>query len=210
MTATLVGIGGFAQTGKDTVADHLVAEHGWQKEYMSRALETALLKLNPWVNIVPGNWKQGAWPKGPLAYETWIRYASLHHLVGYEVSKNCLDVRDYLQKLGTEIGRNMFHSDVWVRWAFRQVDEAMEAGRSVAITGIRFPNELEWVAERGGHLVWIDRPGFGPVNSHDSDNLLNHSHFSLRIPNDGTPEDLYRCVDRLVRNVWTPEAVLAG
>jgi hypothetical protein len=200
-TNSLVGLGGYAQTGKDTIADYLAKEYGWVKTYMSRPLETALLKMNPWVLVVPANWVFSAYPKC-LAYTAYTRYSELHELVGYEASKSCLDVRDYLQKLGTEIGREMCDPDVWARYAFREVDKYMPH-TSVAITGIRFPNELVWVKKREGVLVWVDRPGFGPVNAHASDKTLSPDQFDIRVPNDGTPDDLFVAIDRLVRNDWS-------
>lgn len=201
---TFVALGGYAQAGKDTAADMLVerAPGGpWTKEYMSRALETALLRVNPWVNVNWDNWKDGTWPyardifyaKG-LVGVTYMRYVDLHALVSYEASKNCHDVRDYLQKLGTEVGREMCDPDVWVRWAFREVDLHLKCGLNVSLTGIRFPNELQWVRDRDGFLIWVDRPGYGPVNTHASDNTLTRDDFDYVIDNDGTLDDLFQKV----------------
>lgn len=173
----LIGLGGYAGSGKDVAADALVDLRGWTKTYMSEPLERALLKLNP---IVARRW----WGKA-------VRYRELHAKVGYTESKNNPEVRRLLQVLGTEIGRDMIDPDVWVRVAFNRIDELLAQGKSVALTGIRFANELNAVRERGGELVWIDR-GLAPVNTHTSDNTLGPDDFDRVIHNHGSIDDLRR------------------
>jgi hypothetical protein len=46
------------------------------------------------------------------------------------------------------------------------------------------------VKELGGCTVWINRPGFGPVNEHISDNALDATDFDLIVCNEGSIEDL--------------------
>lgn len=194
MTAKLIGTGGYAQAGKDAVIDLLEPE-GFVKTYMSKALEEALLRLNPWVDIRWNNWEvkkdTNTWPREKLMWKgDFLHYRELHALLGYEQTKNNLDVRVYLQKLGTEVGRDMCDKEVWIRWAFREVDEALEAGTSIGITGMRYHNELEHLHKRGGLSIWVNRPGYGPVNEHTSDNTLGPDDFDVVIENDGTLEDL--------------------
>lgn len=191
----LVGTGGYAQAGKDAVIDILVEEQEFEKTYMSRPLETALLILNPWVDVNWTNWKDKTWHDVyqvlQRAAPRWIlRYQELHALVGYETSKSNHDVRAYLQLLGTEVGRNMFHKDVWLNIGFAQVDKVLADGTSIGISGIRYHNELDAVHERGGLTVWVNRPGYGPVNDHTSDNTLGPDDFDVALENDGTLDDL--------------------
>jgi hypothetical protein len=197
MSNLLIGVGGFAQAGKDAFADFLVSDHGFHKEYMSRALETALLRLDPWILNVEDNWKYGTYPTE--VPDKLITYSRLHEAVGYDYSKNNRDVRLFLQRLGTEIGRDMCDPDVWVRWAFRIVDAILDNHGSAVITGIRFCNELTAVKQRGGLLVWIERPGVGPVNGHVSDNELSSADFDVTILNNGTLDDLRQDVASLLR-----------
>lgn len=187
--AALIGLGGFAFSGKDTVADHWESEYGWIKLYMSKPLETALLRVNPWVDVRASNWETQR--DEILGDSDWLRYADLHGLVGYDASKKCLDVRNYLQKLGTEVGRNMFGENVWVDYGFGEADKLRNDGLNVAITGIRFPNELDAVRQRGGLSIWVERPGYGPVNTHASDNTLSADDFDVVVYNEGTLADLY-------------------
>ena len=194
MTGNLIGLGGVAFAGKDSVADHLENVYGWIKTYMSKPLETALLRIDPWVSVKKPNWEPQTWPEDALGNTEWLRYSELHKTVGYDYSKKCLDARDYLQKLGTEVGRNMFDQNVWVNIGFSEVDKLTEEGFNVAMTGIRFPNELQAIKERNGLAVWIERPGFSPVNQHASDNTLHKQDFDIAIHNIGTLEELYDSV----------------
>lgn len=174
----IVGLGGYATAGKDAVADVLVG-YGWKKTYMSKPLEKALLTLDPIVGC------------GYSYCDCRMTYSELHAEVGYDESKKVGEVRRLLQTLGTEVGRKQFADDLWVRLAFAEVDRLHgTAGHDVAITGIRFPNELEALHARGGVAVWVDRPGTKPANAHPSEHTLRVRDFDHVIRNDGDLEDL--------------------
>ena len=171
---------------------------------MSKPLEKALLILNPWVKVTWGNWVEGTWyshANKSFALKQFVTYAELHQQVGYDESKNNHDVRNYLQKLGTEVGRNMFGENVWIDYALRDIDKMLAKGRNVVITGIRFPNELEGVKARQGLSVWVERTGYGPVNSHASDNTLGMEDFDKVLWNDGTLTDLKQNAYHLIGSV---------
>lgn len=217
MAGRLVGLGGYAESGKDAFTDFL-EELRWARTYMSYDLEHCLLDLNPWVNVNWDNWKvksdgTSTWPRdefitaGFSVGVHYMRYRDLHAIVGYDRSKNNNDVRDYLQKLGTEVGRRRFGESCWTDLAFARVDEQLADGFSVAITGIRFPNELHEVRRRNGLLVWVSRAGFGPVNTHSSDNTLGAEDFDIVVNNNGTLEDLRESAKWLDEDeaIWEPK-----
>jgi hypothetical protein len=191
MEALLIGLGGYAFAGKDAFADALVEYEEFNKLFMSSVLRDALHTLNPWVQ------GEDQW---------WYRYAEYEASVGsYEESKKNEEVRRLLQVMGTEVGRKMFGLDVWIDLLAGRVASLREAGFSVAVTGIRYPNELEWVRDNGGNAVWIDRPGTAPVNEHSSDNTLGPEDFDLTVMNDGTLGDLADSASTLVRAMRWPE-----
>ena len=196
----LIGLGGYAKAGKDTVASILETLPGWVRDYMSRPLEEALLTLDPWVNVGYENWLEDTYDVDRFRYHQWMTYAELHAMLGYDDSKNCLDVRRYLQLLGTEIGRKMFGENVWVDRAFSNVDGLRSQGYNVALTGMRFPNELTALSERDGLSVWVRRPGYGPINAHASDNTLGEADFDFVIDNSSDLDSLYH----FVTEVWVP------
>lgn len=182
---SLLALGGYAEAGKDAIADHLEGDLSWSRDYFSSALEEALLKLDPWI-ITDG-----------IFYE---RYSELHKRKGYTESKQNPEVRRLLQVLGTEVGREMFGKSVWVNIFDRKVKPLLEAGENVVVTGVRFRNEVIWARRRGGHAVWVDRGG-EPVNDHASDNSLSEKDFDHTIKNTGTLAELYAGVDLLLKEI---------
>ena len=110
-----------------------------------------------------------------------------------EAKKNP-EIRRMLQVEGTEGGRNVFGENVWVDVMVKRVKEHMEAGKNVAVTGIRFPNEAQAIRDNGGDLVWVERPGFvgdADANSgHASENSVSSEDFDVIVLNDSTLDAL--------------------
>lgn len=184
MTGRLIGIGGYAGSGKDTVADVLEDSHGFYRTFMSQPLNAALCRLNPQVEARHGE---------------VFRYVDLINQLGYTKAKEMAEVRRLLQAMGTEVGRDMFGQTVWID-QLRKYLATFKPDDDVAVTGIRFQNEASMIRELGGKLWWVHRPGYGPVNSHSSDNALTYEDFDQVVMNDGTFEDLEQLVAKLLQN----------
>lgn len=184
MTGRLIGIGGYAGTGKDAVATILEDSHGFYRTFMSQPLNAALCRLNPQVEVRPGE---------------VFRYVDLIAQLGYTRAKELPEVRRLLQAMGTEVGRDMFGQTVWID-QLRNYLAAQKPDDDVVVTGIRFPNEARMIVELGGELWWVLRPGYGPVNSHSSDNTLTYEDFDRVVMNDGTLVDLEQSVAKLLKN----------
>ena len=149
----LIGLHGFPGAGKDTVA-RLLADAGYSRIAFADKLREALLGLNP-VVIVEGG-------RG-------VRLAPLVKAHGWDVLKRRVpEVRELLQRLGTEAGRNIHGEDVWVRLALWHVLPE----DNVVITDCRFPHEFAAIRARGGVMVNVVRPDCGPVNDHVSERAL--------------------------------------
>ena len=185
MTARLIGLGGRLRAGKDAVADHLVAKHGFVKLGMSDALHEALLAIDPIVEC---------WDAAMGGEE---RYSDLIKRDGYVEAKKNPEVRRLLQKLGTEVGRDMIYEDVWADIMARKVDALHAEGKDVVVTGVRFPNEVDMVRGVYGKAVWIERPTAGETSSHASESSVSAEDFDVVIHNTGTLDDLYVMVDLL-------------
>lgn len=222
----LVGLGGELRAGKDEAADHLVKKHGFVKMGMSDVLNEALQKIGPngpWVrlsrNVVLADTDRIWRYKGDF-----IRYGTLLATVGYVAAKEHIDVREYLQGLGTEVGREMIDQDVWVKMAEARIRDHWAQGKDVVITAMRFPNELDMLKRLGGHSVWIARSaskrlestgdvgtpengfkaadgGNAGVTAHKSETSVSRDDFSYTIHNEGTLKELYRMVDHVVNSV---------
>lgn len=175
--ARLVGLGGRKTAGKDVVADTLVA-HGWVKVGMSDNLHNCLMVLNPII--------------GRRRWSFWRveRYRDLVDRVGYVEAKRHREVRRLQQTLGTDVGRNLIDPDVWIKMTERTVRELLAEGRDVAVTGIRFQNELDMIRRCEGLPIWVERPGLAATDGHSSEHSLAADSFGFQIINDGTLVDL--------------------
>lgn len=163
----IIGLIGYAQSGKDTVASFLVEHYGFTRVAFADPMRTALYKLNPIVK--PG-----------------LRLADAVDEMGWEKAKVRIpEVRALLQRLGTEVGRDMFGQTFWVDQAAKH----MPSG-PVVVTDVRFLNEAQFIKNAAGELWRIERPGFGPVNEHVSESELSGFPVNHIIMNDGDYKDL--------------------
>jgi hypothetical protein len=178
----IIGLSGWARSGKDTVANHLVDNFGFVKVSFAEPMREALVRLNPSISI------------NGLHTEL----ASAVRLMGWENLKSeSPDVRGLMQRFGTEIGREMFGENFWVDLALSSV----KPGANVVIPDCRYPNEADAIKAAGG-VVWrIDRKGVGPANEHDSERALDSYEFDRKLTNYETFDVLNRLVDDLVASV---------
>jgi hypothetical protein len=100
--------------------------------------------------------------------------------------------RQMMQTLGTEWGREMVHTDLWLRraqaaWARNGDDDFLTEG--LVITDVRFQNEADWIRSVGT-LIHIHRPGVEAVAPHASEAGIPVAGADLIIHNDGSLEDL--------------------
>jgi len=173
----VVGIGGYAGSGKDTAAQALVAS-GWVRMAFADLLRDALYVLNPLVT-------------------TTDRLQDIVDEMGWDNAKRALpEIRRLLQVLGTEVGRKQWADDFWVDLLFKNAKE--QGVDQLVISDVRFPNEIAAVNKALGFTLWIQRDGVGPVNGHASDNSLDATSFSRVIHNNGSVADLQDTVLKAV------------
>lgn len=176
----LMGIGGLKQHGKDEFARNLGED--WVVIGMAEPLYNQLIIKNYHVDIGPD---------GKLRRVTDVLADCGNDWV--EAKKNP-EIRRMLQVEGTEGGRDVFGENVWVDVMVKRVKEHMEAGKNVAVTGIRFLNEAQAIRDNGGDLVWVERPGYvgdADANSgHASENSVSSEDFDVIVLNDSTLDAL--------------------
>ena len=176
MTAPrLIGLSGYAGAGKDEAARVLVAA-GWTRVSYADVLREFLVAVDP---LVPT----------PCGIPT--RLSALVAQDGYEHAKRTYpEIRQLLQRLGTDAGRRILGENVWVEAALA----AHEPLDRIVVTDCRFPNEADAIRARGGVVVRLDRPGCEPVNGHVSETALDGYAFDQVLVNDGTVTDLHLAV----------------
>lgn len=171
----IIALNAYAQSGKDTVADYLVLEHNFVRLTFADKLREFVWNINPIVGFDND--------LGPVRYQDVVRS------LGYErAKKDYPEVREMLQRVGTEGGRETLYDNVWVDATIRQIS----SHRDYVITDCRFPNEYTAVANLiGGFNVHIERPGYGPVNNHISETALEGYKFDYEILNNSSLDDLH-------------------
>ena len=175
----LIGLTGYAQTGKDTLANLLVQKYGFDRRGFADALKGILYSLNP---ILPApNWAEVGDEFGTAGV---VRVKDYVDAFGWEESKKIPEVRQLLQRLGTEGGRQNLGEQVWVDGLFNKPH-----GARLVVPDVRFPNEVESIQKRGGIIIRVNREGYGPINGHISETAsLDQEDFSIQ--NDDSPETL--------------------
>ena len=175
--ATIYGISGFAGSGKDTAAQALMEERGFERIAFADVLRDIAEAIDPYV-------LERAEDDGDIYI--FRRLSQVIQNYGWDYSKNEFpDVRRLLQRLGTEAGRDILGENIWVDTAFARTD-----ADKIIVTDVRFPNEAEGIKARGGTLVRIERKGVDPRNDHPSETSLIDYDFDYTIDNSGSIEDL--------------------
>lgn len=180
----LIGLCGYAGAGKDTAAQILIEELYFQRVAFADPIKSALLALDPYV---PGD-------------GTFIRLSQFIEDRDWAEVKEYPEVRRLMQILGTEVGRNLFDPEIWVKLAESKILSTMAVGNTV-VTDVRFPNEARVIKKHGGTLVRVSRPGFGPVNEHVSDRASENWTYDYFVENDSTVEALHEKMQKLVQEL---------
>lgn len=182
VTTRIIGLNGYARSGKDAAASALVAD-GWERIAFADVLRDIAYAIDPFVQI-------GGFPPGDYA-----RLSTVVDRLGWDAAKGShKDVRRLLQRLGTEGGRDILGKNIWIDTAFKR---ARMDGAGLVITDVRFQNEAEAIRERGGKVVRLNRPGVGPVNEHSSDNAMEGFIFDAYIYNGGPLTELYDSIRKI-------------
>lgn len=179
----IIGLSGYAQVGKDTVANYLVEHYGYRRVAFADPIRQALYRLSPKVDI---------------ADMRGVPLAPLVDGLGWEgVKVDSPDVRDLLQRMGTEVGRNLFGEDFWVDQALKGISKFDK----IVLTDVRFPNEYRAIKSREG-VVWrVEKLGIEPVNRHISETALDEARFDGIITNNSSKDDLYATLDYLMQHI---------
>jgi hypothetical protein len=170
---TVLGLSGWARSGKDTVADYLVENEGYTKVSFSAPMKEAMYRLNPRITVNE-------------VVNTALRVGV--DVYGWEgLKERSPDIRGLLQRFGTEVGREMFDENFWVDYALNSIED----GSKVVISDVRYPNEADAIRELGGKVFRVERNGVFAANEHASEHALDGYNFDGKIENNGSIEGLY-------------------
>jgi hypothetical protein len=175
-----IGLIGYSQAGKDTVASILVEKYGYTRIAFADKIREFLYDLNPMVACSPTGYLQ-----------------DLINLVGWDDAKQEPQVRKLLQNLGNA-ARKTIDENVWVTLALGNID----TNQRVVITDVRFENEAMMIKLMGGQLWRVKRIGVGPVNDHVSESELEGYKVNQIFVNNGTLKDLELLVTTRMRDAF--------
>jgi len=143
----IIGIVGFAGSGKGTVGDILVRDYNYHKLSFADSLKDAVAVIFGW----PRHLLEGDTNESRDFRETPDEWWSKKF--GYEVTP-----RHILQLMGTEAGRNVFHEDLWVHTVERHIIQMQNQGKkNFVIPDVRFPNEIKAIRDMGGFIIRVSR-----------------------------------------------------
>jgi hypothetical protein len=178
----IIGLSGWARSGKDTVANFLVENHGFTKLSFADPMREALVRLDPQI-YVSGHIMHLAWAVNKFGWE--------------EIKSQSPDIRGLMQRLGTEVGREMFGEDFWVNQALKKAQEF----DNVVFSDTRFKNEARAIMANHGAVVRIERAGNLPANDHVSEHDLDNFPFDLHIFNNYEEQDLAPIVKEILEGL---------
>lgn len=160
----IIGLAGYAGSGKDSVAEYLVSNHGFDRVAFADPIKNVLYDTNPM-----------------LAHGYTLQ--TVVEKFGWESAKRATPgVRELQQNLGAAM-RKHISADVFVDIVREGVEFVESKFVDVVISDVRMPNEAAMVKNLGGHLVWVTRTGVGPANDDISENALDDVVFDYFLNN---------------------------
>lgn len=228
----IIGLSGKKQSGKDTVAriiQFLTCKQGITKWDVWESLKCDGNGSSDWKT------KQFAYPVKQIA--SIMTGIPINDFEKEEVKASYLGeewahtedmtVRDLLQKIGTEVGRQI-HPNVWTNVMFKEYigrqqtsiskdcpnqgvydvteNDELQYGKletiypNWIITDCRFPNEYDAIKERHGIVIRVNRHNHphDSNSNHPSEVALDNHTFDYTINNNGTIEELIEQVKQIL------------
>lgn len=175
----IVGLAGRKGSGKDEAAKALVAD-GWVKVAFADPLRDLLYILNPIVRP----------EHDEFVHPVCERWAEIFDTEGYDELKQIPEARRLMQVFGTEVVREHFGQDAWVRLT---VEKILAIGSAnIVVSDLRFNNEARALHNLGSTNINIVRPDLdSPDDPHVSETGVAQRHLDKTLRNVGSINDLH-------------------
>lgn len=137
----IIGVIGPIGSGKDTLAEYLITNHGYKKlSFASRVKDVASVAFG---------WDRALLEGDTPASRVWREEVDLFWGT---------TPRQALQKIGTEMFRGHIRDDFWIKIVEQKIQALQEEHvKGIVITDCRFQNEIRLIQNMGGTLVHIQR-----------------------------------------------------
>ena len=146
----LVGLVGFAGSGKNSIGNILVKNHGFVVDSFAKSLKDATAVVFGWDrSLLEGDTRESRFWR-----DQTDRFWS-----------DRLDIKNFtprmaLQWMGTEGCRRVFGDDIWIHTVVRRW---VNAGKpDTVISDCRFPNEIKAIRKLNGKVFRVDRGQIPP------------------------------------------------
>ncbi|MCW5597713.1 MAG: hypothetical protein KIT80_23665 [Chitinophagaceae bacterium] len=171
----LIGLTGEAGSGKDTVGQILLNDHGYAIDSFKANLISPLAEIFDVDSSIFCDRKLKEEPSASLFGKS---------------------PREVMQSFGTDWGRNMIHPDIWVKHTKMNIRRLLDKNLKVVVTDVRYNNEAEMIRDLGGEIWKIDRPNnpFKIDTSHCSENGIADDYIDLTIKNHSDIDKLKRMI----------------
>ena len=187
----LIGLVGLIGSGKDTVADRLVQQHGFSRDSFAKSLKDATANIFGWDReLLEGQTKESReWREKPDAF--WS-----------EKFNKEITPRWILQYFGTEVCRGTMLDSIWI-----DSFVARYKGEKTVISDTRFVNEIKVIRNLGGKIVLIkrgdipSREEMQASGAHQSEWDWIGCKFDHVIVNNSTLKELYTNVDQFIHQL---------
>lgn len=144
MSPQMVAFCGFAGSGKNTAADYVVrTQTPARRLAFADALKDAVAAVFQWDRAMlegetdaSRHWRETVDPRWSDA-------------LGRKITP-----RRVLQEVGTDVFRQHFHHDIWLL----ALEARLQPDTLHVITDARFANEMQWITNHNGMIVWVYRP----------------------------------------------------
>lgn len=190
----IIGICGFQSSGKDTIAEYLIKEYGFIRFSFASALKDI-------ISIIFG------WPRDKLEGLTkedreWRE--KVDYWWSHTLKMPQLTPRYVMQYFATDLFRNKFHPDIWVKIVENKLNDIIDKPNTkIVISDCRFENEINMILRLDGKIIQVYRDPpywFYKYRQGENPNEVRYIHRSeiewircyrdYDIDNDGTIEDL--------------------
>ncbi|NDB29755.1 hypothetical protein EB151_09420 [archaeon] len=107
-------------------------------------------------------------------------------------------IRPLLVTYGTELRRKL-NPNCWIESIQGDVIDYLDIGSYVFITDVRFENEAQWIHMNGGTLINVSREDIGPANHEEhkqSHRMRKYVNYHVRWPTYGS-DSLHLCDEHI-------------
>jgi hypothetical protein len=187
----LIGLIGLIGSGKDTVAERLITQHGYKRDSFAKSLKDAVSSMFNWDReMLEGNTKSSRyWREQPDKF--WSEK------MGKEVTPRLI-----LQQFGTEVMRGQMYDGIWVDSVIGRYK-----GENTVISDTRFQNEIKTIKAHGGIVVLVKREEIPTreemqkQGAHQSEWDWIGSDFDYTIDNTSSLEGLNANIDQFIHQL---------